>query len=126
MNLKNIYRAVTALFSAAILFSSVGELTRNEAVLISMETLELPLYILTILGVWKLLGIIALWAPTPPVVKEWAYAGFFFNLSGALFSLVLSQAPFIDDWIAAPVIFALWLASFVLYRRLNMSAQIKR
>jgi hypothetical protein len=126
MNQKIMYRAVTALFSAAILFSAMGELTRNQAVIISMETLGLPLYILIILGIWKVLGIFALWAPVPPLVKEWAYVRFFFNLPGALISLVLAQAPFIDDWIAATVIFTLWLASFVLYRQTKTVTVVNR
>ena len=45
-----------------------------------------PVYLLTIIGVWKILGVIALLTPKFPLVKEWAYAGFFFIMSGALFS----------------------------------------
>jgi hypothetical protein len=43
-------------------------------------------YILTILGVWKILGVIAILIPKFPLLKEWAYAGFFFAMSGAVFS----------------------------------------
>ena len=45
-----------------------------------------PIYLLTILGVWKLLGVIAVLMPKYPLLKEWAYAGFFFVMSGAIFS----------------------------------------
>lgn len=45
-----------------------------------------PEYFLTILGVWKILGVIAVLVPKFPLVKEWAYAGFFFAMSGAAFS----------------------------------------
>ena len=45
-----------------------------------------PDYFLTILGVWKLLGVIALLLPKYPLLKEWAYAGFFFIMSGAIVS----------------------------------------
>lgn len=45
-----------------------------------------PVYFLTILGVWKLLGVIAVLVPKLPVLKEWAYAGFFFIMSGAIVS----------------------------------------
>ncbi|MBB2145525.1 DoxX family protein [Pedobacter sp. LMG 31464] len=45
-----------------------------------------PIYLLTILGVWKILGVISVLIPKFPVVKEWAYAGFFFAMSGAIFS----------------------------------------
>lgn len=45
-----------------------------------------PIYFLTILGVWKILGVVALLVPKFPLLKEWAYAGFFFLLTGAIFS----------------------------------------
>lgn len=45
-----------------------------------------PAYLMTILGVWKILGVVAVLLPKFPLVKEWAYAGFFFAMSGALFS----------------------------------------
>lgn len=45
-----------------------------------------PGYLLTILGIWKILGVIAVLIPRFPVLKEWAYAGFFFAMSGAVFS----------------------------------------
>ncbi|HEV7396437.1 MAG TPA: DoxX family protein [Pyrinomonadaceae bacterium] len=45
-----------------------------------------PIYFLTILGVWKILGVVALLVPKFPLLKEWAYAGFFFVMSGAVFS----------------------------------------
>lgn len=51
-----------------------------------MAALGYPAYFLTIIGVWKLLGMAVLFAPKYPLVKEWAYAGFFFVMSGALFS----------------------------------------
>lgn len=51
-----------------------------------MEHLGYPAYLMTLLGVWKILGVIALLAPKLPVLKEWAYAGFFFAMSGAIVS----------------------------------------
>ncbi|MEX6689121.1 DoxX family protein [Danxiaibacter flavus] len=45
-----------------------------------------PVYFLTIIGVWKLLGVVAILVPRFPLLKEWAYAGFFFIMSGAIFS----------------------------------------
>jgi len=47
-----------------------------------------PVYFLTIIGVWKILGVVALLSPGFPLLKEWAYAGFFFLLTGALYSHV--------------------------------------
>ena len=52
-----------------------------------------PVYFLTLLGVWKILGVIAILAPKLPLVKEWAYAGFFFAMSGAAFSHTALGSP---------------------------------
>ncbi len=49
-----------------------------------------PVYFLTILGIWKILGVVALLIPKFPLLKEWAYAGFFFAMSGATFSRIAS------------------------------------
>jgi hypothetical protein len=45
-----------------------------------------PLYMLTIMGVWKLMGVLAVLLPKLPLLKEWAYAGFFFIMTGAIIS----------------------------------------
>lgn len=52
----------------------------------SLNHLGYPLYLLTILGVWKILGVVAALIPGYPLLKEWAYAGFFFVMSGAMIS----------------------------------------
>jgi len=45
-----------------------------------------PVYLLSLLAIWKILGVVALLIPKYPLLKEWAYAGFFFVMSGAIFS----------------------------------------
>ena len=52
-----------------------------------------PVYFLTLLGIWKILGVIAVLTPKLPLLKEWAYAGFFFAMSGAAFSHIALQDP---------------------------------
>ena len=52
-----------------------------------------PIYFLTILGVWKILGVVALLIPKFALLKEWAYAGFFFLMSGAIFSHIALGDP---------------------------------
>ncbi len=59
-----------------------------------IEHLGYPVYFLTILGVWKMLGVIAILVPRFPVVKEWAYAGFFFIMTGAIISHLAVNDPF--------------------------------
>jgi uncharacterized membrane protein YphA (DoxX/SURF4 family) len=48
-----------------------------------VHVLGYPAYFVTILGVWKVLGPIAILVPRFPRLKEWAYAGIFFDLTGA-------------------------------------------
>ncbi|HLA54431.1 MAG TPA: DoxX family protein [Flavitalea sp.] len=55
-----------------------------------------PAYFLTLLGAWKILGVIAVLVPKFPLVKEWAYAGFFFAMSGAVYSHLAFGNPMID------------------------------
>jgi len=53
-----------------------------------------PVYLLTILGIWKILGVVALLIPKFPLLKEWAYAGFIFIMSGAIFShIAVGDSP---------------------------------
>ena len=55
----------------------------------SITQLGYPVYFLTILGIWKILGVAAVLIPKFPLLKEWAYAGFFFAMTGAVFSHVV-------------------------------------
>lgn len=55
-----------------------------------------PAYILLLLGILKILGVIAVLIPRFPLVKEWAYAGFFFTMVGAIYSHVAVGAPMSD------------------------------
>jgi hypothetical protein len=52
-----------------------------------------PVYLLTILGIWKILGVVTVLIPKFPLLKEWAYAGFFFIMTGAIFSQIASGDP---------------------------------
>ena len=49
-----------------------------------------PVYLLTLLGIWKILGVMAVLIPKYPLLKEWAYAGFLFVMTGAIFSHIAS------------------------------------
>jgi len=60
-----------------------------------------PVYFLTIIGIWKILGVVALLIPKFALLKEWAYAGFFFIMSGAIFSHVASGDPAGEIWPSA-------------------------
>lgn len=73
----------TGLFAFALGSAGVFDIILAPDMVAAMEHLGYPLYFARILGIWKVLGVIALLAPGFPKVKEWAYAGFFFNLTGA-------------------------------------------
>ena len=68
----------------------VWDLLPVHQVRVVMDRLGYPSYLLAILGTWKLLGAIALVAPRFPRLKEWAYAGVVFDLTGALASHLAS------------------------------------
>jgi uncharacterized membrane protein YphA (DoxX/SURF4 family) len=73
---------------AALLFAvpGVGLLFHAPHFTTDMARLGYPVYFLTILGVWKLLGVIAILWPGLPRLKEWAYAGMIFDLTSAVIS----------------------------------------
>ncbi len=86
---KIIFWISTGLLALAMTQSGIIQLFKMKAALYdvtAMTHLGYPTYFLTILGVWKMLGVVTLLIPKTPLFKEWAYAGFFFTLSGAAIS----------------------------------------
>lgn len=83
---KIIYWIATIWLSLGMVSTGVVQLMKMKEEAEMFNRLGYPDYLLTILGVWKILGVIAVLAPRFPLVKEWAYAGFFFAMTGALFS----------------------------------------
>jgi hypothetical protein len=75
-----------------------------------------PLYLLPFLGVAKLLGVIALMFPGFPKLKEWAYAGFTFNLSGAIYSGIAASG-FDPKMLVLLVPIALGVISYLFHRK---------
>ncbi len=83
---KIIYWIATIWLSLGMVSTGIVQLIKLKEEVEMMEHLGYPLYFLTIIGVWKILGVIAILVPKFPLIKEWAYAGFFFAMSGAVFS----------------------------------------
>lgn len=69
-----------------MLSTGIVQLIKTEEETVAMAHLGYPLYFLTLLGIWKILGVVAILIPKFPLLKEWAYGGFFFAMSGAIFS----------------------------------------
>ena len=111
---KNIAYWVTTIFGpASFVIGGVLNLTQTEQVVATMNHLGYPSYFASILGIWKLLGAVAVVIPGFPRLKEWAYAGFFFDLTAAAVSRAAVGDGAAD--IAAPLVFlALVLASWAL------------
>ncbi len=99
-----VYWIATALTAFVFLSGGAADLARPAAVMEGMTHLGYPVYFVTILGVWKILGGIAILLPRTPLLKEWAYAGMFFDLSGASASHASVGDPLLK--IATPLIIA--------------------
>jgi hypothetical protein len=93
---KIIYWIATLWLSLGMISSGIVQLIKMEEEVKMMAHLGYPLYFLTIIGVWKMLGVITVLIPKFPLVKEWAYAGFFFVSSGAVFSHLSSGGSAAD------------------------------
>jgi hypothetical protein len=107
------YWATTGLTAFAFAGIGAAELARAPGLVTGMGRLGYPLYFVTLLGAWKLLGAAAIVAPRLPRLKEWAYAGIFFDLTGAALSHAVMKDP--AARIAAPLIVAaVALASWAL------------
>ncbi|HRG38190.1 MAG TPA: DoxX family protein [Bacteroidia bacterium] len=85
-----IYWIATVWLSLGMLSTGIVQLIQLKEEADMFAHLGYPLYFLTIIGVWKVLGVIAILVPKFPLVKEWAYAGFFFCMTGAVFSHIAS------------------------------------
>ena len=83
---KIIYWVATVWLALGMTSTGVVQLIKMKEEVDMMTHLGYPAYILTIIGVWKLLGVVAVLMPKFPLLKEWTYAGFFFVMSGAIFS----------------------------------------
>lgn len=80
------YWTATVLISLALLSGGIASVVGAEPNVRGMAELGYPAYLLAVLGVWKLLGAVVLLAPRLALLKEWAYAGIAFDLSGAALS----------------------------------------
>lgn len=83
---KIIYWIATIWLALGMTSTGIVQIIKLKEEVDMMTHLGYPLYFLTILGVWKILGVIAILIPKFPLLKEWTYAGFFFAMSGAIFS----------------------------------------
>ena len=113
---KILFWIITGLFSAFMLFSAVPDILSLPDAIVFMNHLGYPNYIIPFLGVAKLLGIIAILIPGFPRIKEWAYAGLFFDLIGATYSGIATDGLLPQELIMLlPITFL--LLSYILYHK---------
>ena len=110
-----IYWISTILFVAAMAFSASQELQHAPDLLEAMEYLGFPAYVLTMLGTAKLLGIPVLLIPRWPHLKEWAYAGYAFDLGGGFIAHLITGDT-LERTLPSAVCLLILVVSYASYR----------
>jgi hypothetical protein len=85
---KLLYWIFTILFAGLMLFSAIPDMLLVPDAITFMSHLGYPDYFTQFIGIAKILGVIAILIPGPARIKEWAYAGLFFDLFGAIYSII--------------------------------------
>lgn len=105
------YWVATGLTALAMGGGGMADVLRLEQVVEIIETLGYPVYVLTIIGVAKILGVVVVLVPGFARLKEWAYAGFSIDLIGATASHAFVKDP-IGDTITPLIVLAIVLTSW--------------
>lgn len=111
---KIIYWIFTIWMSFGMLSSAILQFIQHPDQVKMFEHLGYPVYFLHMLAIYKILGVIVTLIPKFPVLKEWAYAGFIFAMSGAFFSHLAMQDPFGETF---PPVFLLIITMISWYFR---------
>ena len=118
-----LYWVFTGLFAAAMTFSSIPNVLLSEESVQVISGLGYPVYLIPFLGVVKMLGVVAILVPGFPRIKEWAYAGFFFDLVGATYSSVMVHE--LDPAMSGMLVFfALHALSYVYYHKKRRAQEL--
>jgi DoxX-like family len=123
---KTLYWIFTGLFGAFMLFSAIPDILVVPDAVTFIAHLGYPKYFIPFIGVAKALGVIAILVPGFPRIKEWAYAGLFFDLIGATYSNIATDG-FMVQMMFMVLPFGLGIASYVFYhKRLKESLNVAR
>lgn len=93
---KIFYWIVTIFLSIGMTAGGVQQMLQTGGYNEIVTSLGYPLYLLSIIGTWKILGVITILLPGFTLLKEWAYAGFFFVMSGAFLSHLIMSQPIVE------------------------------
>jgi hypothetical protein len=114
---KIIHWVFTSLFAFLMLSSAIPDILSVPVAVKGMhEGLGYPLYFIPFIGVAKLLGVAAILIPGYSRIKEWAYAGLLFDLSGATYSIIASGQP-AANWIFMVLPIGLGVCSYIFYNK---------
>ncbi|NVJ19865.1 DoxX family protein [Myxococcus sp. AM011] len=122
MKLKVAYWVVTGLVSLSASVSAFLYLSAAPNMVLAFEHLGYPDYFRNMLGIAKLLGVVALWAPVPRTLREWAYAGFVIDFIAAAVSHIAMGDP-VGTAVAPVVVLTLALTSHQLWHRLSAGVE---
>lgn len=86
-----IYWIATLWLALGMVSTGIVQIIKMEEEVLNFHKLGYPTYLMTIIGIAKILGVIAILSPKFPILKEWAYAGFTFTMSGAIISHIVVQ-----------------------------------
>jgi hypothetical protein len=101
------YWIITGLLSFFMLGGGLSQALLVKGVIEGFKPLGYPVYFIALIGIWKILGIIAIIVPGFKLLKEWAYAGLFFTMTGAVISHIASND--IKPQIIAPIVFTIFI-----------------
>jgi DoxX-like protein len=116
---KILYWVFTIIFALLMLSSAIPNILSTKAWITIMQQLGYPSYLLPFLGVAKLLGVIGILIPGYPRVKEWAYAGLFFDLAGVIYSGIAAAGKFDPMMLTMLVWIVPGILSYIYYHKLN-------
>src|SRR5580704_8898750 len=85
------YWIITGVLSFCIFSGGLFQALLLKGVVEGFKPLGYPTYFISLIGIWKMLGIIAILMPNFKLLKEWAYAGIFFAMTGAVISHIASN-----------------------------------
>ena len=123
---KIFYWIFTGLLAALMLLSSIPDiLAVPDAVELVKNHLGYPLYFIPFIGVAKLLGAIAILIPGYWRIKEWVYAGFVYDLTGAVYSAIAVGDP-AGKWLPILIGFILIACSYIFYHKYQSQLSLNR
>ncbi|MED1466943.1 DoxX family protein [Bacillus salipaludis] len=122
-NIKVVYWIFTGLLVVLMVFGSIPDILSAPDAIALFSHLGYPDYLLPFLGVAKILGVIAILVPGFPRIKEWAYAGFVFDLAGAMFSTISVGDP-ASGWLPFIIGFLLIAGSYIFHHKKMISVSL--